>query len=392
MRDLTTDLARYGDHLLEITTPVGVKTERPARAIDTAPEPTRTPRPIWIAIAAAATATLIMLLPFLLTRSEQPAATTPIPSTFAWVAHELPGIITFPARFDDGYVALLDGQVAGSPDGTTWTLWPNQPFDPPPDFGELTRRGLSVDAGEVVFIVRRPGPTPRAFGAGSDRIWREITVEPATRATGGDLSITTGDAGLVMSLGDEGWVRSGDGFEAHPIDDSLVSDLGWGQDVEPIWTDIRLPDDPEEAWDIIRAIGEKDSRFVAFSAPDPGPYAWTSTDGQNWTSIDPVIAPSMNRGCNLEVSAITPEIIETGGLGWFAAGSFCDPTVIWHSSDGIDWRQLTELNGIGAFDTFVPIPPVFLIEDEQVFIYSHQQFDDFDAPYVWMGTVEETTD
>jgi hypothetical protein len=66
--------------------------------------------------------------------------------------------------------------------------------------------------------------------------------------------------------------------------------------------------------------------------------------------------------------------------------------VIWHSSDGIDWRQLTELNGIGGFDIFVPIPPVFLIEDEHLFIYSHQQFGDVDAPYVWMGTVEGAAD
>ena len=392
MRDLKPDLARYGDHLLEITPAVGVKTERPVRAIDAAPEPTRTLRPVWIAIGAAAAVTLVVLLPFLLTRSEQPVATTPTPSTFAWVTHELPGIITFPARFGDEYVALLDGQVAGSPDGTTWKLWPNQPFDPPPDFGELTRRGLAVDAGAVVFFVRRPGPTPQAFAAGSDRVWRELPFESAGRAPYGDLSITTGDAGLVVSLGDEAWVRSGDGFVDYPIDDSLVSDLGFGQDVEPAWAGIRLPDDPEEAWDVIRAIGEKDGRFVAFSWPDPRPYAWTSTDGQNWTAIDPVTAPSTNRGCNLEVSAITPEVIETGSLGWFAAGSFCDPTVIWHSSDGIDWRQLTELNGIGGFDIFVPVPPVFLIEDEQVFIYSHQQFGEVDAPYVWVGTVEEAAD
>jgi len=164
-------------------------------------------------------------------------------------------------------------------------------------------------------------------------------------------------------------------------------------DVSPIWhgNDVIWPGE-------ILHGAEKDGRLTGFGwalertteegvedLDPPVPVAYTSTDGNTWTPIEPITAPADASLCDPKPPAIIPEVVETGPLGWFAAGSGCAPGVIWYSSDGLEWHQLDGIEGLAEWDLSVPLPPTFLIEEERVLIYAAQDSPGESSWTVWVG-------
>jgi hypothetical protein len=315
-----------------------------------------------------------------------PAATTTIaaPSggssgTFGWERHDVGELITHAAPWRDGYVALRGDRVASSADGITWEEWPEQPFD------ELTDRygsqlALTIDDGDVVVVVAEPGDRLRAFASQGDEPWRNLTFEPGEVATDARALavIVNRDDGVYVRL-KATYLRQGDSFIATPLPEDLVYVPSWNQ-VAHSWNGITLPE-------YTRALGEKDGRFTAFTWPSSG-ETWTSTDRRAWQSIEPVRAPWTSASCGPSVPAITPEVVETGGLGWFAVGSFCAPTVVWYSTDGVQWQTIDNIEGLSGFDIWVPFAPSMVVDDRRVLIYGNLDDDTPGRPNgaVWIGT------
>ena len=298
--------------------------------------------------------------------------------TFGWERHDVGELITYAAPWRDGYVALRGDRVASSADGITWEEWPEQPFDELTDrYG--TQLALTIDDGDVVVVVAESGVRLRAFASKGDEPWRNLTFEPGEVAYEGRplAVIVNRDDGVYVRL-KATYLRQGDSFIATPLPDDLAS-VGWAwAHVTPSWNGITLPEDT-------RAIGEKDGRFTAFTGPGE---TWTSSDGTTWRSIEPVAAPFNATDCGPAVPAITPEVVETGGLGWFAAGSSCAPTVVWHSPDGVQWQTIGNIEGLSGFDIFVPFPPFIVVDDRRVLIYGNLYDDTPGRPSgaVWIGT------
>lgn len=314
---------------------------------------------------------------------------------FEWEVHELSEAVTYPALWRDGYVALRGDWVVSSADGIRWEAWPEQP-------GELADRheaelALAVDDGEVVLVVAEPGAPLRAFASNGDEPWHEIPIQPGRQTNSGttlDLITNAGD-GLYVQLGEtysesdgeysqlgETYIRLGDSFVAMPLPEDLTYFPNWYPYTRPArsWTGITPPEG-------IRAIGEKDGRFTAFTWPGSG-EPWTSNDGTTWRSIEPVAAPFNATDCGPSQPSITPQVVETGGLGWFAAGSYCAPTVVWYSPDGTNWQAIDNIEGLSGFDIWVPFPPIIVVDDHQVLIYGNVDDGWNGRPdwAVWVGT------
>lgn len=104
--------------------------------------------------------------------------------------------------------------------------------------------------------------------------------------------------------------------------------------------------------------------------------------------VETVAVPWNATDCGPPEPVITPQVVETGGLGWFAAGSWCAPTVVWYSPDGVQWHTIDNIEGLAGFDIMIPRPPVLVVEDQQVLIYGNLA--DFSqgrgSPAVWIGT------
>lgn len=398
--DLEHQLAAYGSYLEELT---------PAVATETDPAgPTVATRPYWRgpAIAAAAAAvvlvvfgSLILLAPFsqqdAVPVTDPPVVTIPpvvtVPAlvttttpfvgpviSFEWEMHELSEFVTYPARWRDGYVALMGDQVVSSVDGTRWAAWPEQP-------AELADRdeaqlALVVDDGDVVVVVAKASAPLRAFASDGEEPWRELPVEqPGTLTDSRRLElILNADDGLYVQTR-ETYLRQGESFVVTSLPDDLAYDGGWTDAVRRSWRGITLPDETY-------TVGERDGRFTAFTWPESG-ETWTSTDGNTWQSIDPVAVPVTATSCHPPEPAVSPEVVETGPLGWFAAGSWCAPTIVWYSPDGMQWQTIDNIERLSGFDIFIPVPPTLVVEDQRVLIYGNlADAEPGPNPAVWIGT------
>jgi hypothetical protein len=117
--------------------------------------------------------------------------------------------------------------------------------------------------------------------------------------------------------------------------------------------------------DIIGAMVQRDGRFVAVSWMGAGGTAWSSTDGAAWEEIDPIVAPWPGTADRI----VTPEVVDAGGLGWLAVGSFGAPSVVWLSADGLTWVPLEGVT-LGPTDLIVPWPPPStVVDDRRILIY-----------------------
>jgi hypothetical protein len=323
------------------------------------------------------------------TTTAAPTTTTEAPTTttapfvgsvesFEWEMHELSDFVTYPARWRDGYVALRGDWVVSSVDGITWEAWPEQP-------AELADRNqaqlaLVVDDGDVVVVVAKASAPFRAFASEGDEPWRELAFEPGTLTDSGRRLevILNADDGLYVQLR-ETYLRQGESFVVTSLPDDLAYDPGWTDAVRRSWSGITMPDETY-------TVGERDGRFTAFTWPERG-ETWTSTDGSTWQSIDPVAVPVTATSCHPPEPAVSPQVVETGPLGWFAAGSWCAPTVVWYSPDGVQWQTIDNIERLSGFDIFIPLPPTLVVEDQRVLIYGNLA----DAepgrpdPAVWIG-------
>ena len=346
----------------------------------TQPSDSRRVRPVLV-FAAAATAVIVVvgLIPLLFGGVEDDVVdgvVTPPTSTaneanviappeFDWQIHDVGGYVTYPTTVSDGYVGLLDGLVASSDDGISWEVWDSQPADG--DLATLVtvERALAYHDNSLFFISRsHQDQTPRVFVAQPDRSWTEIAVE-----SGSDPSddyhplVSVGSNGLVVSTARGTWIVSLDGARTLSKDQQIVPTLQWDYTVEPSWTNLDPPT-PD-----VRGIEVRDGTMVAI---DWNGNAWMSANGEAWNPI-PRIATDGDLSCiSPTPDAVAPMNIETGPLGWFAAGASCKTPTIWYSSNGIDWHIIDNIEDMDVFDIFLPYPPVFLVQDDRVFIYAKQ--------------------
>ncbi len=290
---------------------------------------------------------------------------------FDWRIEDVGGYITYPSAYDDGYVALLDGLVASSSDGITWEVWDNQPGGGDLQFPCGTQSGLAYHSGNLIFVghgYEDPDTTanpltPRIFLAQPDRSWAEIAVEPGSEDPIGHYPlISVNGETLVVSTNQGAWSVTADGAPAFDsIDQGLVG-RQWDHTVEPLWIGIEPPPTEE-----LLAIEQNDGTMVAI---DMKGNAWTSSNGEDWNQTARI---AVERDCaEGTTDGATPGNLEAGPLGWFAAGSNCTNSVIWHSADGTNWHTIDNIEGMDAFGIMVPFPPVFLIETERILIYAKQ--------------------
>jgi hypothetical protein len=298
-----------------------------------------------------------------------------------WEEHELEKFVTFPAVWRNGYVGLFGSEVASSTDGVVWTAWGQQP-DVLAALVDDVGVGLAVVDDQVVFVAGLESWSLVAFVADSPDSWREIEI-PASTTRSRPLFIEVGDTTLMIDQGiwivDYAWSETGSDTEV------VARDIGWGVDAEPAWVGAVLPDNT-------RAVEAHGGRFTAFNwaDPDADPEAWTSVDAVTWVPIAPV-AMDGRFDCQFpSPAALTPAIVEAGGIGWFAAGGDCAKTVFWYSHNGEDWTEIEALKGKHAvFDIWVAFPPVFLVEDDRVLIYGNSGTSNTvtpNTPSVWIGT------
>jgi hypothetical protein len=322
----------------------------------------------------------------------QTGATNGGPDAFTWSRHGLDGPITFPAPWNDGYAAIREGEIVFSPDGISdWSPWPHQPFDGQFDPEQDDRRALVVHEGTLIAVASTSG-SMSAYATTDGQTWRDVPFEPSDGQSLDQafFALHVGTPGVFV-VGPSTWVLSGDEFILHPESQAVFPLWMSPWDVSPIWhgDDVIWPGE-------IHAGAEKDGRLTGFGwqremptaegvedLDPPLPVAYTSTDGNTWEPLDPVTAPADASLCDPKPPAVIPEIVETGPLGWFAAGSGCGPGVIWHSADGLDWQQLDGIEGLAEWDIFVPFPPTFLIEEKQVLIYATRDQDYHTRDPVW---------
>ena len=101
------------------------------------------------------------------------------------------------------------------------------------------------------------------------------------------------------------------------------------QSLEERWPNFLLRFDTIDVWradsgvtmptSTIASVIEYEGRFVAAGTPGSGGQAWTSTDGRQWQPIDRIAAAWGKTQADIVVS---PEVIDAGGIGWVAVGSW----------------------------------------------------------------------
>lgn len=379
----------------------------PPQLPDAPSEPIRQGTPSWVVVVASAAAILLIIGTgsILLGGSDgsvppRPPAelstTTTRPTTtstivldadlpFLWERRDLDGVIEYPTPWQDGYVALQDGEVASSSDGISWILWENQPIDSRAVDGNEAR-GLVVDGDRLVFVVDEARSlTPRVFVADPDRYWHELPVETQTSAPASrypSAFLSAGETGIVIDTDEGTWLFNGQSADVLPPERIPVSHFAWAAEVQPSWPNDQFT--PPAPIETIRILDEYSGRYIAIGWG--GESAWTSVDGTTWTSIDPITVPWTAGNCGPPADVVYPTIFEAGPLGWIAIGSECAPIVVWYSPDGLEWSVIDNIKGLQAFDMFIPYPPVILMTGNQALIYGNAAFGGTPEPAVWIGT------
>jgi hypothetical protein len=411
MTDLREQLRAYYDEVVQrvdATSPGDLRSESTAR-----------PKSRWAPVVAAAVLTLVVGVSTVLLLGDGTdeghgqiagtgGASVPGSDGFTWTRHPLDGPITYPTAWNGGYVAIRNGEIVFSPDGISdWNAWPHQPFEEQFDPERDDHRALVVHEGTLLAVVSTE-ESLSASATTDGQTWRDIPFEASVdQSRGRAFTLHTGAPGVFVigtnarELSDNeailspAWVLSGDEFILYPEPQALFAPLMLPSDVSTIWhgDDVIWPGE-------IIAGAEKDGRLTGFGwqretptadgveALDPPlPVAYTSTDGNTWVSLDPVTAPADASLCEPKPPAVIPEIVETGPLGWFAAGSGCGvPGVIWASSDGLEWHQLDGIERLAGWDRFLPFAvPTFLIEEDRVLIYAAQDYPRESFWDVWVG-------
>lgn len=321
-----------------------------------------------------------------------------------WELYDLDFLVTHAGTYGDGYAALLypslshrpeyrglaePAVVATSSDGVRWEPLALQPNDG----AGFTAQLLAVD-GDRLIVFGRPLSDigiPRtdvvhAF-AWDGTAWEELPVNapPGSLLNGGQLDVGYLSDGTPVFIGASGgaWIQSADEFAYLPA----MTDDAWPNfiirfDAISVWSrdsGVVMPTST------VAAATEHDGRFVALATPGSGGQAWTSVDGVQWQSIDPITAP-----WGTGDGVVSPEIVDAGGVGWVAVGSWSGHGAVWVSRDGIDWGLIDDLPGPAGWDPRVPWPPATVVDNQRILIYGRA----FDArlpaspSMVWVGTVD----
>lgn len=320
-----------------------------------------------------------------------------------WQMYDLDFMLTHVGSFGGGYAALLydslshrpeyrgladPGLVATSVDGIVWT-----PLEIQPGGSEaFTAQLLAVDEDRLVVFGR---PYSESGAPRTDELqafiwdgeaWGEMPVHiPVGSLTRGgqlDVGYLTDGTPVVLSTRGGAWYQSETGFDYRPATTEEWPNFILRFDAIDVWpTDsgVVMP-----ASTIAAAI-EHEGRFVAVATPGSGGQAWTSTDGIEWVSISPIAAP-WGQGAGV----VSPEIIDAGGIGWVAVGSWSGTGAVWVSRDGVQWGHLDELPGPAGWDPRVPWPPATVVDDERILIYgrAHDAVLPASPSMVWVGTVD----
>jgi hypothetical protein len=400
----------------------GVRSRDHLRSSQRDPEPkireSRRRNLIGVIAAVAMAALAVGGVAFFLTAGDDgppvsaPTTTSPAaagPLVLTWTQHQLDGRITYPARWEDGYVALLDGELAVSPDGAAdWTVLANQPpMLSGSSAGDWSAIALVVVGDDLLVIDARDGAPIAAQRSDDGSAWRDVPFDGAT-GRGADESLVSvlasEEIGLVAvhdSFLNPGWTRnawvlSGDAFVRAPYLFAVAALPlpSWSADVRPAPVNVVPPAG-------VAVVAERGGRYTGFdgeTGTDVGAgveagraMAYTSVDGRSWDPIAPVAADVVEECNELEWRrTVTPDLVETGPLGWFAAGSDgCVSGVMWHSENGLDWHRIAELDQIHAWvfqAAFpAPYPPVFLVEEERVVVYAAQQYPRRSLWNAWVG-------
>ncbi len=273
------------------------------------------------------------------TAPSEPTSTTLPRETFTtqtllgpmtWQLHDLDYLVTHVDSFEGGYVALLyeslshrpeyrgvaePGIVATSPDGVEpafLTAGRDRGVHPagPRRRRHRPRRVRPGVRGESL------AEDPRAVCVCLGR--RRVVINPGGNAggdfsRGGELDIGFVDGGesVLLRRRSGTWYQSGTGFEFRPgVIDAWPTPWYRFDNVEvfPARSGVTAPDTN------IVSMTEHEGRYVAVAMIGSGGKAWTSNDGREWVSIEPISAPWNPTGRDLVVS---PEVIDAGGsAGW----------------------------------------------------------------------------
>ncbi len=372
-------------------TAVGAETTEP---------PTTTPPPTTQPPTTTATTTTIEVeaLP-----EPETISTLSSLGRMTWQMYDLDFMVTHVGSFGGGYAALLypslshrpeyrgiaePGLVATSVDGIEWTPLTEQPGGQE----AFTAQLLTVDGSQLVVFGRpyTESGAPRtdelqAFvwdGAAWGELAVHIPVGSLTRGGQLDAGYLADGTPVFLSTRGGAWYQAESGFDYRPAMTEAWPNFITRFDTIEVWpTDsgVTLPAST------IAAAMEYDGRFVAAATPGSGGQAWTSTDGQVWESIAPIAAPWGQGG-----GVVSPEIIDAGGLGWVAVGSWSGNGAVWVSRDGVRWGHLDELPGPAGWDPRIPWPPATVVDDQRILIYgrAHDAVLPAAPSMVWVGTVD----
>ena len=282
-----------------------------------------------------------------------------------WDITPLGHYITYPSPYDGGYMALMNGHVATSPDALSWEIMATQPFttDPEPE----SQRMLAVTPDGPIAVSSTSG----AFIFRNAR-WEAITIEglPAAPIIEDGYPVYIGliDDTATLTIGNHAyWLFDGEMFRSAPE----IAEMTWSN----VWNRVayvtEIPPPPTLTADrFVYGAARWEGRVVALGWPEDDAPAWTTIDqGQTWTPVPMLGADWNGAGCGPLVPQLTPQVIEVGPLGWVAAGSWCAPPVWWYSPDGISWDQFQNQPDVAGWDIMVPFPPSILVEDNRIIIY-----------------------
>ncbi len=335
----------------------------------------------------------------------EPISTLSRLGRMTWQMYDLDFMVTHVGTYGDGYVALLyeslahrpeyralatPGLVATSPDGVEWTPLAAQPGAQEPFTAQLL-----VVHDDRLIVLGRPfseSGTPRTDALRAfvwERgTWKEfpMSIPVGTLTRGGELDAGYLSDGTPVFVSRRGgtWSQTTTGFDYRPAATERWPNFLIRFDTIDVWrsdTGVVMP-----ASTIAAAI-EHEGRFVAVATPGSGGQAWTSTDGKEWVSIAPISAAWGSASGDV---VVTPEILDAGGLGWVAVGSWSGTGAVWVSSDGIAWGLLEKVPGPAGWDVRVPWPPATVVDEERILIYGRAYDAQLpsSASMVWVGTVD----
>jgi hypothetical protein len=322
-----------------------------------------------------------------------------------WQMYDLDFLVTHVDTYGDGYVALIydslshrpeyrgiatPGHVAVSTDGVVWTDLKEQPGEA----GAFTPQMLVVD-NDGLLVFGRPyteSGLPKmdellAFAWNGEH-WTElpISIPVGTLTRGGELDAGYFSDGTPVFLSRRGgaWYQSDTGFEYRPAATERWPNFLVRFDTIDVWrTDsgVVMPSST------IASVIAHEGRIVAVATPGSGGQAWTSTDGVEWVPIAPIAAAWGPTQTDIVVS---PEVLDAGGLGWVAVGSWTGTGAVWVSSDGIAWGLLEDVPGPAGWDVRVPWPPATVVDEQRILIYGRAYDAVLPSPssMVWVGTVD----